>query len=136
MLPRKAGSIFSIRPMSIRSGGDRTTAGRTEEILGRWLKGKRAGFILATKCVGQMGPKPWDQGMSRKHILDAIDASLKRLQTDYVDLYQLHGFDPGDADRRGAGSARHRREIRQERATSACRTGWRIAWRARSAAAK
>ena len=75
-------------------GGDRTTAGRTEEILGRWLKGKRAGFVLATKCVGQMGPKPWDQGMSRKHILDAIDASLKRLQTDYIDLYQLHGFDP------------------------------------------
>ena len=75
-------------------GGDRTTAGRTEEIVGRWLKGKRAGFVLATKCVGQMGPKPWDQGMSRKHILEAIDASLKRLQTDYVDLYQLHGFDP------------------------------------------
>src|SRR5580700_10891984 len=75
-------------------GGDRTTAGRTEEILGRWLKGKRARFVLATKCVGQMGPKPWDQGMSRKHILDAIDASLKRLQTDYVDLYRLHGFDP------------------------------------------
>lgn len=75
-------------------GGDRTTAGRTEEIVGRWLKGKRASFVLATKCVGQMGPKPWDQGMSRKHILEAIDASLKRLQTDYVDLYQLHGFDP------------------------------------------
>jgi aryl-alcohol dehydrogenase (NADP+) len=75
-------------------GGDRTTAGRTEEILGRWLKGKREKFIVATKCVGQMGPKPWDQGMSRKHILDAIDASLKRLNTDYVDLYQLHGFDP------------------------------------------
>lgn len=75
-------------------GGDRTTAGRTEEILGRWLKGKRESYVLATKCVGQMGPKPWDQGMSRKHILDAIDASLKRLQTDYVDLYQLHGFDP------------------------------------------
>jgi len=75
-------------------GGDRTTAGRTEEILGRWLKGKRTSFVLATKCVGHMGPKPWDQGMSRKHILDAIDASLKRLQTDYVDLYQLHGFDP------------------------------------------
>jgi aryl-alcohol dehydrogenase-like predicted oxidoreductase len=76
-------------------GGGRDTAGRTEEIVGRWLKGKRASFILATKCVGQMGPKPWDQGMSRKHILDAIDASLRRLQTDYVDLYQLHGFDPG-----------------------------------------
>ena len=75
-------------------GGGRETAGRTEEIVGRWLKGRRAHFIVATKCVGQMGPKPWDQGMSRKHILDAIDASLKRLQTDYVDLYQLHGFDP------------------------------------------
>ena len=75
-------------------GGDRATAGRTEEILGRWLKGRRENFVLATKCFGQIGPKPWDQGMSRKHILDAIDASLKRLQTDYVDLYQLHGFDP------------------------------------------
>ena len=75
-------------------GGDRATAGRTEEILGRWLKGRRENFMLATKCFGQIGPKPWDQGMSRKHILDAIDASLKRLQTDYVDLYQLHGFDP------------------------------------------
>jgi aryl-alcohol dehydrogenase (NADP+) len=75
-------------------GGDRVTAGRTEEIVGDWLKGKRHDFILATKCVGQMGPNPWDQGMSRKHILGAIDASLKRLQTDYVDLYQLHGFDP------------------------------------------
>jgi 1-deoxyxylulose-5-phosphate synthase len=75
-------------------GGDRATAGKTEEIVGRWLKGKRQQFIVATKCVGQMGPKPWDQGMSRKHILDAIEASLKRLGTDYVDVYQLHGFDP------------------------------------------
>ena len=75
-------------------GGDRTTAGKTEEIVGRWLKGKRQQFVVATKCVGQMGPKPWDQGMSRKHILDAIDASLRRLGTDYVDIYQLHGFDP------------------------------------------
>jgi len=75
-------------------GGDTATAGRTEEIVGGWLKGKRHNFILATKCVGQMGPNPWDQGMSRKHILDAVDASLKRLQTDYVDLYQLHSYDP------------------------------------------
>ena len=71
----------------------RTTAGRTEEIVGAWLKGKRHEFILATKCVGQVGPKPWQQGMSRKHILDAIDASLARLGTDYIDLYQLHGYD-------------------------------------------
>src|ERR1700679_823362 len=75
-------------------GGDRSTAGRTEEFVGRWLKGKRQNFILATKCVGVMGPNPWDMGMSRKHILDSIDASLKRLGTDYVDLYQLHGYDP------------------------------------------
>jgi aryl-alcohol dehydrogenase-like predicted oxidoreductase len=74
-------------------GGGRTTAGRTEEIVGAWLKGKRHDFILATKCVGQTGPKPWDQGMSRKHILGAIDASLRRLGTDYVDLYQLHHYD-------------------------------------------
>jgi aryl-alcohol dehydrogenase (NADP+) len=75
-------------------GGDKGTVGRTEEIVGRWLKGKRERFILATKCVGRMGPKPWNQGMSRKHILEAIDASLKRLNTDYIDLYQLHGYDP------------------------------------------
>ena len=75
-------------------GGDVDLAGRTEEIVGKWLKGKRHDFVLATKCVGRMGPKPWDQGMSRKHVLEAIDASLRRLGTDYVDLYQLHGYDP------------------------------------------
>jgi aryl-alcohol dehydrogenase-like predicted oxidoreductase len=74
-------------------GGGRTTTGRTEEIVGAWLKGKRHQFALATKCVGKMGPKPWDQGMSRKHVLDAIDASLRRLGTDYVDLYQFHSYD-------------------------------------------
>ena len=74
-------------------GGDGKTVGRTEEIVGGWLQGKRHDFVLATKCVGVMGPKPWDRGMSRKHIVEAIDASLKRLKTDYVDLYQLHGFD-------------------------------------------
>jgi 1-deoxyxylulose-5-phosphate synthase len=76
-------------------GGGRATAGRTEEIVGTWLKGKRQQFILATKCGGEVGPQPWDQGMSRKHILDAIDASLRRLRTDYIDLYQLHRYDPG-----------------------------------------
>jgi aryl-alcohol dehydrogenase-like predicted oxidoreductase len=74
-------------------GGDLSTVGRTEEIIGRWLKDKRQSFILATKAVGRMGPNPWDEGASRKHLLDAIDASLRRLQTDYVDLYQLHADD-------------------------------------------
>src|SRR5215469_2765002 len=75
-------------------GGGANTVGRTEEIVGDWLVGKRHDFILATKCVGRTGRKPWDQGMSRKHVLDAIDASLRRLKTDYVDLYQLHSYDP------------------------------------------
>ena len=75
-------------------GGGANTVGRTEEILGNWLTGKRHDYILATKCVGRTCRKPWDQGMSRKHILDAIDASLRRLKTDYVDLYQLHSYDP------------------------------------------
>ena len=74
-------------------GGGLPTAGRTEEIIGRWLKGKREHFIVATKAVGKVGAAPWDQGSSRKHILDAIDASLRRLGTDYVDLYQLHSDD-------------------------------------------
>jgi aryl-alcohol dehydrogenase (NADP+) len=67
--------------------------GRTEEILGKWLKGRREQFVLATKCSGKVGEAPWQQGTSRKHVLHAIDASLKRLGTDYVDLYQVHHFD-------------------------------------------
>ena len=74
-------------------GGSLDTVGRTEEILGRWLTGRRHDFVLATKCAGVMGARPWDRGLSRKHILDAIDASLRRLRTDYVDLYQLHSPD-------------------------------------------
>jgi aryl-alcohol dehydrogenase-like predicted oxidoreductase len=74
-------------------GGGEDIAGRTEEIIGRWLKGKRDRFILATKAVGKVGPHAWNQGASRKHLLDAIDDSLRRLNTDYVDLYQLHSDD-------------------------------------------
>ncbi|HYF20555.1 MAG TPA: aldo/keto reductase [Ramlibacter sp.] len=67
--------------------------GETERIIGRWLKGRRERFILATKGAGQMGPLPWEVGTSRKHLLQAIDASLARLETDHVDLYQLHRDD-------------------------------------------
>ena len=74
-------------------GGSLDTVGRTEEILGRWLAGRRHDFVIATKCAGVMGARPWERGLSRKHILDAIDASLRRLRTDYVDLYQLHSPD-------------------------------------------
>jgi aryl-alcohol dehydrogenase-like predicted oxidoreductase len=75
-------------------GGTVDIAGRTEEILGKWLRGRREQFIVATKCSGKMGNAPWQQGVSRKHVMSAIDASLKRLGTDYVDLYQVHLFDP------------------------------------------
>jgi aryl-alcohol dehydrogenase (NADP+) len=74
-------------------GGTPQTAGRTEEIVGKWMRGKRENLIIATKCGGKMGMAPWQQGTSRKHVMSAIDASLKRLGTDYVDLYQVHHFD-------------------------------------------
>jgi len=70
------------------------TAGSTEEIVGKWLRGKRDDFVLATKCRMQMGPRSNDSGLSRKHVLSAIEASLRRLGTDYVDLYQVHSPDP------------------------------------------
>ena len=74
-------------------GGDLSTRGATEEILGRWLRGRRDLYIVATKCFVPTGPAPFDGGNSRKHILSAVEASLRRLQTDYIDLYQLHGYD-------------------------------------------
>jgi aryl-alcohol dehydrogenase (NADP+) len=73
---------------------DLSTVGHSEEIVGHWLAGKRGDFILATKAGGKTGPKPWDRGASAKHLLEAVDASLRRLKTDYVDLYQLHYDDP------------------------------------------
>jgi aryl-alcohol dehydrogenase-like predicted oxidoreductase len=70
--------------------------GVSEEILGRWLKDKgRDDFIIATKVRFSMGSGPNDLGLSRKHILSAIEASLRRLNTDYIDLYQVHMWDPG-----------------------------------------
>jgi len=69
--------------------------GLSEEILGRWLKGKsRADLIIATKVRFGGGKRPNDQGLSRKHILDAVEASLRRLGTDYIDLYQVHMWHP------------------------------------------
>lgn len=74
--------------------GDMTSGyGATEEILGRWLTGQRDNFILATKCYAPTGPNKWDQGNSRKNIIRAAEESLRRLKTDYIDLYQLHFYD-------------------------------------------
>jgi aryl-alcohol dehydrogenase (NADP+) len=77
-------------------GGDASTVGRTEEIIGRWMKarGNRDKIILATKVWGATGPGTNDNGLSRYHIQRAVEDSLRRLQTDVIDLYQVHAFDP------------------------------------------
>jgi 1-deoxyxylulose-5-phosphate synthase len=71
------------------------TAGASEEVVGRALRdfAKRDDYVLATKVFNAMGPGPNDKGLSRKHIMSAIDASLRRLGMDYVDLYQIHRWD-------------------------------------------
>lgn len=70
-------------------------AGRTERIIGEWLKHqKREDFIVVSKCFGTMGPNPDDKGLSRAAILKAVDESLSRLQTTYLDIYLAHQFDP------------------------------------------
>ena len=71
--------------------------GRSEEIIGRWLTagGRRDDLVLATKVRFATGEGPNDVGLSRKHVLRAVQASLRRLATDYVDLLQIHTWDPG-----------------------------------------
>lgn len=70
--------------------------GATETIVGKWISERklRDKIVLASKCRGQMGEGPNDVGLSRKHICEAIEASLRRLKTDYLDLYQTHQPDP------------------------------------------
>jgi aryl-alcohol dehydrogenase-like predicted oxidoreductase len=67
--------------------------GLAEEVLGQAIKGRRDRVIISTKGTFRNGPGPNDVGSSRFHLLQAVDASLRRLGTDYIDLYQLHGFD-------------------------------------------
>lgn len=73
------------------------SAGNSEIMLGRAMDNlgvKRSDVVIATKLHGVMGPGPNDRGSSRGHIMDAVEQSLDRLDTDYIDLYQLHGTDP------------------------------------------
>lgn len=67
--------------------------GESERILGKALGSRRREIVLATKVFGRMGPGPNDTGLSRGHIMQAVEDSLTRLNTDYIDLYQIHGFD-------------------------------------------
>jgi aryl-alcohol dehydrogenase-like predicted oxidoreductase len=73
--------------------GDPDQTGVSETILGPLLRGRRQRVVLATKVGRRVGRGPNDAGCTRQHVLDAVDASLRRLQTDHVDLYQLHAFD-------------------------------------------
>jgi aryl-alcohol dehydrogenase-like predicted oxidoreductase len=77
-------------------GGPVETIGRTEELIGEWTRRSgrsREDVIIATKCFARSGPHKWDQGNNRKNVVRAIEASLRRLGTDYVDLYQIHFWD-------------------------------------------
>jgi aryl-alcohol dehydrogenase-like predicted oxidoreductase len=69
---------------------DRYSAGESDEIVGKALKGRRDKIVLATKVYGPMGDDPNQQGTSRRWIMQEVDNSLRRLQTDYIDLYQIH----------------------------------------------
>src|SRR5260370_7738679 len=78
--------VYPVPPLS-------ETWGRTEEIVGAWLQGKRERFVVATKCVNRVGSGRNESGGSRKHVIEACEASLRRLKTDRVDLYYLHHSD-------------------------------------------
>ena len=93
---RKAGGNF-IDTADIYANwvGEASYAGKSEEVIGRWVKDRNArrDVILATKVRGRMSDGPNDEGLSRQHILQACDDSLRRLQTDHIDLYQCHWVD-------------------------------------------
>jgi aryl-alcohol dehydrogenase-like predicted oxidoreductase len=92
---------FKIMDYFVERGGtfidtaDAYSAGATESVVGRWLKarGNRDHLVVATKVFAQMGSGPNDAGLSRIHIQRAVEASLVRLQTDVIDLYQIHRWD-------------------------------------------
>jgi len=72
---------------------DTYSRGVSEQHVGKAIAGRRHQAIVATKVYGRMGDGPNDTGLSRKHIMDGVEASLKRLETDYIDLYQVHNVD-------------------------------------------
>ncbi|HSE41139.1 MAG TPA: aldo/keto reductase [Acidobacteriota bacterium] len=100
ILPEEQGRPIVHRAMELGINffdtADMYSVGVSEEILGRIIResGKRDQWVIATKVFFPMSDDPNDRGLSRKHILSSIDASLRRLQMDYVDLYQIHRFDP------------------------------------------
>ena len=90
-----AGMIFWDTANVYTRWSEKSYAGKTEEIIGKWFTktGNRDDIILATKVRGKIGEQPNDEGLSKRHIKKQIDASLKRLQTTWIDLYQTHRVD-------------------------------------------
>lgn len=95
------GDCFEILDALAAAGGnfidiaDVYAGGTSEEIVGKWLaKRRREDFVIATKVRFSTGPGPNDIGLSRKHLIAAAHESLRRLRTDYIDLYQVHAWDP------------------------------------------
>jgi aryl-alcohol dehydrogenase-like predicted oxidoreductase len=82
------------------------SAGLAEEVLGAAIKGRRDKVIISTKATFRSGDGPNEVGSSRAHLIAVCDSALKRLQTDYIDLFQLHGFDRADTHRRNPRRAR------------------------------
>src|SRR5271167_4263809 len=79
--------------LNMFDSADIYSSGMAEEILGQAVKGRRDQVIISTKGTFRVGPGPNDVGSSRYHLTRAVEASLKRLGTDFIDLYQLHAFD-------------------------------------------
>jgi len=81
--------------LTMFDSADVYSAGTAEEVLGHALKGRRDQVLISTKATFRKGTGPNDVGSSRYHLIAAVEGSLRRLQTDYIDLFQLHGFDGG-----------------------------------------
>jgi len=82
------------RGVNLFDTADVYNVGHSESFLGKALGPRRREAVVSTKVFCRMGPGPNDAGLSRKHLLEACDASLKRLGTDWIDLYQVHEWDP------------------------------------------
>ncbi|MCB0057861.1 MAG: aldo/keto reductase, partial [Caldilineaceae bacterium] len=79
--------------LNMFDSADGYSGGAAEEILGQAIRGRRDQVIISTKATFRRGPGPNDVGSSRHHLLRAVEGSLRRLGTDYIDLFQLHAFD-------------------------------------------
>src|SRR5688500_10916910 len=79
--------------LNMFDSADVYSGGAAEEILGQAIKGRRDRVIVSTKGTFGFGPGPNDVGSSRYHLIRSVEGSLRRLGTDYIDLYQLHGFE-------------------------------------------